>query len=232
MLATRFGAETASDGESHLPDDLRTAFLAIAHPSSVRRNQIVISEGIFSSDVYLILSGRVKVTLFSRRGHEQILREMGPNEIFGELSAIDRQRRSSTVIAVEDTRLAHLSGDEFIRFLAETPRAGLWMARQLSVRIRDLTGKIFALATMPVSIRVQCHLMDRLAAARAAGEQSARIAPFPTHSELAKTIGTHREAVTRELRLLAKEGIIHQNGRELEVLSVPRLEALVMRYIG
>ena len=232
MSTSIIGGEFPRDAENRFPDDLRTAFLARARATGAQRNQIILAEGLLSTDVYLIVSGRVKVTLISRHGQEQILREMGPREIFGELSAIDHRPRSANVVAMEDMRLAHLSGDEFISFLAETPSAGLWVARQLSARVRDLTAKIFALATMPVSTRLQCELMHRIDPRRMGNPEIAKIEPFPTHAELAKTIGTHREAVTRELGLLTKEGIIQQVGRRMEILSTTRLEAMVMRYLA
>jgi CRP-like cAMP-binding protein len=52
---------------------------------------------------------------------------------------------------------------------------------------------------------------------------------MPTHADLAARIGTHREAVTRELNLLAGEGILRQSGRKVEILSVRRLQSLYDR---
>jgi hypothetical protein len=55
------------------------------------------------------------------------------------------------------------------------------------------------------------------------------IADMPRHADLAARIGTHREAVTRELNLLAGDGILRQAGRKVELLSVSRLQALYDR---
>jgi CRP-like cAMP-binding protein len=56
------------------------------------------------------------------------------------------------------------------------------------------------------------------------------IRDMPTHLELASKVGTHREAVTRELNLLKKEGIIRKKGKDLEVLSVSKLRASYNRF--
>ena len=229
MSATVIGAQLRCDAENTLPEALQVAFRARAREIFVRREQIILAEGLHSTDVFLIISGKVKVSLFSRQGRETILREMGPGQIFGELSAIDDQPRSASIVALVDTGLKHLSGEEFIEFLDQTPSAGLWMARQLSARVRDLTEKIFELTTMPVNTRLHCELM-RIRLNDVAGGDTAVIERFPTHSDLASRIGTHREAVTRELGLLTREGILKQAGRRMHILSVSRLRAMILRF--
>src|SRR3546814_14121217 len=70
----------------------------------------------------------------------------------------------------------------------------------------------------------------RLALERPVDGDRCVIAPLPTHMELAARIGTHREAVTRELRLLHQEGIVGQQGRTLEIRSIERLRAALRRH--
>jgi CRP-like cAMP-binding protein len=207
---------------------LRDAYLARARLVKIRRGQTIISEGSETTEVYLICSGRVQISLFSPHGREVIFREMGPNLIFGELAAIDRQARSANVVALEDSQLAHMRGEDFLAFLGEVPQAGLWMSQLLVARIRNLTARAFELATLPVAGRVHSELL-RLA--RETGDEGDRpvIQPMPTHADLAARIGTHREAVTRELNMLAGEGILRQSGRKSEILSIARLQSLYDR---
>lgn len=221
------GERTGREEEA-FPLGLRDAYLARAQLVKVRRGQTIISEGSDTTEVYLIRSGRVQISLFSLHGREVILREMGADQIFGELAAIDRQRRSANVIAVEDSVLAHMRGEQFVEFLGAVPQAGLWMSRLLVARIRNLTSRAFELATLPVAGRVHSELL-RLARATGVDSDRLTIQPMPTHADLAARIGTHREAVTRELNLLAGEGILHQSGRKVEILSVAKLHALYDR---
>jgi CRP-like cAMP-binding protein len=215
-------------GEEPFPIGLRDAYLARARLTKVRRGQIVIAEGSETTEVYLIQSGRMQISLFSPHGREVILRDLGPNLLFGELAAIDRQARSANVIALEDSRLALMRGEDFLDFLGAVPQAGLWMSQLLVARIRNLTARAFELATLPVAGRVHSELLRM---ARETGIEADRleIHPMPTHADLAARIGTHREAVTRELNLLAGEGILRQSGRKIEILSAARLQSLYDR---
>lgn len=228
MSSSIQSAALARDLEAPLPPALKDALLARTRTTHVRRGQIVIAEDTLSADVYFIVSGRVQISLLSAHGRETILREMGSGRLFGELAAIDESPRSASVIALEDTVLAVLSGPDFRDFLANVPQAGLWMAQQLSARVRNLTDKVFEMATMPVSHRLQSELA-RLAAEAGVNDDRSIIAQVPTHADLAARIGTHREAVTRELGLLASEGIVAQAGRKLTINSISRLQTLRAR---
>ena len=70
-----------------------------------------------------------------------------------------------------------------------------------------------------------CHAFGEWSVNR----ESCVIAPFPIHAELAARIGTHREAVSRELAQLKAESIIRQHGRSLHVNSVAKLRVLYER---
>jgi predicted transcriptional regulator len=54
-----------------------------------------------------------------------------------------------------------------------------------------------------------------------------RIVPAPTHAEIANRVGTHREAVTRELNRLLQIGIIERRRDSLLVKDVDRLAQMV-----
>lgn len=223
--------QPGSDGDEPFPAGLRDTFLQLARPMRARKGQIIVSEGADNSDVYLVCTGRVRITMHSPGGREVILRDLGSDCLFGELAAIDRLPRSASVVALELTQLAHMRGEDFLTFLGEVPQAGLWMARQMAARVRDLTDRTFALATLPVASRVQAELL-RLAMTPGAtfgSDDTVSIRPMPTHADMAARVGTHREAVSRELGLLAQEGLVQQNGRTLTILSHARLKQLNSR---
>ncbi|OXE37067.1 MAG: cyclic nucleotide-binding protein [Phenylobacterium zucineum] len=214
--------------EDVLPEALAEAFCALATRIHARRGQMLIAQASNADDVYLILSGRVKFSVFSANGRETILREMGPGCLFGELAAINGQSRSVSVIVVEDADLALTTAVKFRGFLNDVPGAGYWMATQLAARVRDLTEKSSELASLPMAARLVSELL-RLTAPQTAEGDTADITRLPTHADLAARIGTHREAVTRELRRLAQDGFVSQSGRRLTVRSRSALKALLAR---
>ena len=56
--------------------------------------------------VYFILSGLVRITVYSAAGKEVTFRDLGPGDMFGELAAIDGQPRSANACAKTDAHVA------------------------------------------------------------------------------------------------------------------------------
>lgn len=173
----------------------------------------------------------MSASLPSPTGRETIVREIHANQVFGELSAIDYQPRSADVIAVENTQLAVLSATKFVEMISDVPQASLWLAQHLSAQIRLLTSRIFELSTLAAGSRLHCELL-RLAIASGASDDKATINGAPTHADFAARIGSNRETVTRELRLLNDEGVLVQSGRTLTINSVSKLGVLVRASAG
>jgi CRP-like cAMP-binding protein len=187
------------------------------------------SFGDSSNAVYLMLQGRAQATMMSMVGREVILNDLEEGDFFGELAAIDLQPRSATVVALTDCVLASLPGEEFRRAVAEIPAVSLWLARRLTAQVRGLTEKVFELNALRVRSRLHCELFRMC---RHTDGATFTVDPAPTHAELANRIGTHREAITREISQLIDAGILEQQRRRMTILDIPALAALVQSATG
>src|SRR3546814_3190663 len=76
---------------------LPISFLARAATVRARKGQLLIAEGSTADDVYLIVGGRLQISMFAANGRETILRDMGPGRLVGEMSAISAMPRSASV---------------------------------------------------------------------------------------------------------------------------------------
>lgn len=221
---------TGANG-SVLPEPLRSRLLERARLIHVRRNQIVIAAGESDATVYLVVEGAMQASLMTARGREMTFRDIGPGMLFGEIAAIDGRVRSATVAATSDTVLAEVRATDFVDFLGNVPGAGLWLARELAAQLRRTTDDLFAMGMLSVAARIQCELLRLAQEGHREGDRAV-IRGAPTHAAIAARIGSHREAVTRELRALSGIGVIEQRGRTLTVLSMEKLQNEVRRSTG
>lgn len=209
-----------------LPAELAERLWADAMLINAKSGRTLLSLGAKSNNVYIVLKGSVQVTLFSLGGREVILRDLAEGEMFGELAAIDGQPRSASIIALSNCVLASIDAARFRAAISEVPGAALWLARRLTVQVRDLTERVFELNALRVRSRLHCELLRMCGGAGVDGV-SVTIDPSPTHAALASRIGTHREAVTRELGYLVEHGIVRQQRRRMTVVDTRALAQLV-----
>jgi CRP-like cAMP-binding protein len=197
----------------------------------LRPGQIVIGHQDRTTDVFIVLEGTLRVELYSLNGREISLADIGPGGLLGEFAAIDAQPRSASVAATAACALACVAGDTFRRIVLSTPDNAQWLALRLVKLVRLQTERIFELNALAVRDRLHCELL-RLSLDAGVTGNAAVIAPAPTHAQLAARIGTHREAVTRELQFLQKHGILAQQGRQLQVHDVAELAEIVRAAAG
>ena len=188
--------------------------------------QRVISREAEDHDVYLAVSGRVRITAFSAAGRQVTFRDIGAGDWFGELAALDGRPRSADVDALEDSLLASMTPAVFRRLLHQHPVVCDRVLDRLAGLVRDLTARVFDFSTLGVQNRVHAELL-RLAVQTGVRSNAARIDPAPKHSDIASKVSTYREQVTRELSALTKQGMLRRDGGALVIPDVARLERLV-----
>jgi CRP-like cAMP-binding protein len=214
-----------------LPEALAARLRAAASPIVAKSGRTLVSLGAKSDSVYWVVKGRVQVTLFSLGGREVILRSLGEGALFGELAAIDGQPRSATIVALSDCTLLSIDAAAFREAATCDPESALWLARRLTAQVRDLTERVFELNALRVSSRLHCELL-RLCAEADPDAVRVEIVHAPTHADLAARIGTHREAVTREMGDLAERGILTQERRRITILDTRALAQMVEMATG
>ncbi|WP_067732526.1 Crp/Fnr family transcriptional regulator [Novosphingobium naphthalenivorans] len=220
-----------SDLGRYLPDTLTQAVLPHARHVRLKANQIVIGHQDETSDVFVILDGTLRVELLSRNGREIILNDLGPGDLVGDFAALDEQPRSATVTAMTSAELARIPGSAFRQAVFAAPASAEWLTLRLLKILRSLNERVFELNALAVRSRLHCELL-RLALDTGISGNEVTISPSPTHAELASRIGTHREAVTRELSYLAEQGITASAARKLTVCDVTRLAEIVRAAAG
>jgi CRP/FNR family cyclic AMP-dependent transcriptional regulator len=190
------------------------------------KDQQVVSQDMPGNDVHFVAQGRVRVTIFAAGGQEVAFRDLGAGKSFGELSAIDGQARSASVVAVEPSCIASLSRERFWEVLREHPSVTEQLLRQLAALIRNLTERVVDFSTLAVRNRIQAELVRMAREAGVAGNQ-ATLSPAPRHADIASRVSTNREAVARELAELGRKGLVGKRRGALVLVDVQRLARMV-----
>ena len=179
-----------------------------------------------SRDVYFITRGRVRVVSFTFSGKEVALEDLLAGAYFGELAALDGKPRSTSVLAVEDSDIAKISGERSLRVLEKHPQVALKVMRNMAGIIRTSTARIIDLSTLGANNRVHGELLRQARAVSSDGN-TAVLKPIPVHSDMASRASTTRETVARVLSDLSRKGIVKREKESLVICDVETLEEMV-----
>lgn len=183
-----------------LPDHLSRNLFNNATPVRLAPGEALFLAGDDGNGCYRVEQGLLKVTMVSRSGAERILAFLGPGAIVGELSVIDGQPRSASVIAVRPAVLSFLSHAAFEDFAAKHPEIYKALVTLLAGRLRETDAVIAAGSFLPLPGRVACTLLEL---AEAFGQDVGRgrivIGQKIGQSDIAAMSGIARENVSRIL---------------------------------
>jgi len=195
----------------------RATLQKAAQLRAYRRGELIVRQGQPGESFFVIVRGRVSVTILSPEGREVVVGSLGEGDHFGEMALVDDEPRSATVVAQERSELAVLSRDVFFELLRSNFLLARALLRTFSRRLRRANATIEGLASLDVKSRLARYFRE-LAATR--GRKSGggwAVVVRPAQREIADTIGSSRETVSRTMSQMAKEQLIVPKGRVVYV---------------
>ena len=172
-----------------------------------KRSDHVVEYGQKSHSLYIILAGRARVVLANDKGRQVILATLAAGDYFGEMSLIDNEAHSATVVAETQMDVLVLSRDDFLRCLMENPSMSLSVMRGLVQRIRHANQQIASFALRGVYGRV-ANILLSTAVKNDSGELL--ISGKISHVDIAKMVGSSREMVSRAMKDFEESSFIQK----------------------
>jgi CRP/FNR family transcriptional regulator/CRP/FNR family cyclic AMP-dependent transcriptional regulator len=202
--------------EGVAPED-RLSLAKAAALRTYRRGETIVEQGQPGDAFYVIVKGRVAVAIVAPDGREVVLNSLGEGEHFGEMALLDDAPRSASVIAQEKSELAILSRSVFFDLLKSNFVLTRALLAAFSARLRRANATIEGLASLDVKARLARYFRE-LAVTRgrkAGGGWS--VVVRPSQREIADTIGSSRETVSRTMSQMAAEQLIVPKGKAVYV---------------
>ena len=143
--------EQMIDEESHDFDLIKLGFegeqaitseLFFKYGRTYNPKQIIIREGDYGKEVFLIIAGKVVVTEKVKKGSYKVLNSLGPGEIFGEMAMLENTSRSATLIAATPCKLLALTPGNFGKIFKSHPRWAFKILGALGKRIQKAFSQV------------------------------------------------------------------------------------------
>jgi CRP/FNR family cyclic AMP-dependent transcriptional regulator len=192
---------------------------------SLRKNQVVFSQGEPADALYSIQRGKVKLVVVSFAGKEATLSVMGKGEFFGLGSLQQRSLRLATATTLEPSVIVRIERDIMQRELRSHPRLSEVLMTQLLSRTLTLQKDLCTHIFDPSEKRLARVLLKL---SRLGDESQQQVAmPKISHDTLATMVGTTRSRITYFMNKFKKLGFIDY-GKEM-MIHPSRLSAAIQQ---
>lgn len=190
---------------------------------NLKKGDVLFRKGDEGTALYIIIKGRIKITVPSKLGDEITLAILGQSDFFGEMALLDSLPRSADATAVEETLLYVLNRSDFLSFLIHNENAVRAILYALSSRLRKTDDFLTEVCFLNISARLARRLLEMSESLIHENKPGSSMELKLTQKDLASLLGTTRETINRELKILRDRGIV-STSRNL--ITIHNLELL------
>jgi CRP/FNR family transcriptional regulator, cyclic AMP receptor protein len=199
----------------------------IKYASGYPQGAILFVEGQSPRGIYIICSGRVKLSTTSRDGKTLILRIAEEGEVLGLHGCVSGKPYDLTAETLQPCQLDFIKRDDFLKFLQNHGDACLNAAQHLSQNCQNAYEMIRSLGLSHSVSEKLARLLLEWSSDGEKTKEGIRIKVSLTHEEMAQLIGTSRETVTRVLGEFREKNLAQLRGSTLLIKNKAALEQLV-----
>jgi len=183
------------------------------------QNMVVFHKGAAADHLAFVLRGQLQVVDLSEDGRAVGISMLKVGDYFGEMSVIDGQPRSTSIVAAEPSEVAFLPKQTARQLMMHSPLVAERVMTRLTHIIRRSANQR-ALLSIPNAFQRVFVQIQQLAEN---GHQN-RIEILPKQHEIAVMVNTSRETVSRAIHMLQKAGIIAKQGRLILIQKPEQLQ--------
>jgi len=176
--------------------------------------------------IFLLCTGKIKLTISSSGGKTLILRLARPGEVLGLMAAISGTPYEATAETMEPCQLAFIRSDDFSRFIHKYPEVYRAMLRQMSSQYFGTCQQIRNIALSASSRQKLARLLLDWSADGKETSEGTRISVPLTHEQIAECVGSTRETITRILSEFKNRHLVALRGATIVIPDRSALAAI------
>ena len=174
---------------------------------------VIFWEGDVETNLFFLQYGWLKVMKTSPEGREQVLRFLGPGEIFNELGVFAKRPNPATAIALEEAGIWLIPRQSLEQILFSHPHTALQIMENMADRFISLVDLTVDLSLRTVEARLAKLLLEQ------AIEDVIPRRNWLTLTELSARLGTVPDVLSRVICELTRAGLIELDKRQIRILN-------------
>ena len=221
---------TCPHREEHLFCDLSPEAVkhlsSITSPATYPKGAMLFVEGQQPRGVFVLCTGRVKLSTSSADGRTLILRVAEPGDVLGLPGTLSGKSYELTAEVLEPVQTNFITRASFLDFLRAHGEAALRVAQLLSETYHAAVAEMRTIGLSHSAGEKLARFLLDWAADKPEQKGEIRCKLTLTHEEIAQMVGTSRETVTRLFADFKRRKLIEVKGSTLIIRNLPGLERL------
>lgn len=210
-----------------LPESVLAELDEISSPSSYPRDAILFVEGQKPRGVFVICSGRVKLSTGSSRGKSFMVRMAEAGEVVGLPGTISGKPYELTAEALEPVEANFIPRKAFLQLLRQRGEVAVRIAEILSQIYQATLSEVRYLGLSASTAEKLARFLLDLPTNPTQDNGQIRATLTLTHKEIAEMIGASRETVTRLFASFKRERLVKVRGSTVIIANQAGLEELL-----
>jgi CRP/FNR family cyclic AMP-dependent transcriptional regulator len=195
-------------------------------PVDFPRGHTVFAQGEPGDQLYIVISGKVKIGNRSPDGQENLLTIMGASDMFGEMALFDPGPRTSSATTITEVGAVSMDRAALRAWIADRPEIAEQLLRVLARRLRRTNNNLADLIFTDVPGRVAKQLLHLAQRFGTQEDGALRVTHDLTQEEMAQLVGASRESVNKALADFTARGWIR---RDVKTVWICDSEGLARR---
>jgi CRP/FNR family transcriptional regulator len=211
---------------SHLSPEALEEFDAIKYSTNYPARSVLFLENEEPRGVFVLCSGRIKLSVSSSCGKTLILRIAKPGDILGLTSSMSDCPYEATAETLQPSQIAYIRKDDFSRFIKKHPEVYQVVIKQLSSHYSNACEQLRTIGLSASAHEKLARLLLHWSSDGAETKEGAHIKLPLTHEQIAECVGSTRETVTRTLSEFKNRHLVTFKGATLFIPNRAALEAV------
>lgn len=206
---------------SNLTDEEMLEIAHITKAKTFEKGEMVYREGDKGGTLFVLHTGKVKISRLSANGKEQVIRVVGPGEFMGELSLFSALPLTDNAQVIEDSTMCVIEGERLKELMQKYGSIAIKVMDELSRRLEKAENLIESINLDTVEQRIARALLSL-------ADHEGEIILDMTKGDFASHLGMSQETLSRKLSAFQESGYVALFGhRKIKIIDKEALKNMV-----
>jgi len=202
-----------------------TRVVDVAHAKKVPANVVLFEQGAALSNIYLIVSGAIKLQRLSPNGDEKVINILRPGQTFAEAALFSgHSKYPVTAVTVSPSIVIGIQALDYLRLIKDSSALGMNLLAKLSQQLHWMVEEVDRLTLHSATFRLVSYLLSHIPDDE--NERTGVTLLAPKHV-IASRLSIKPETLSRTLKDLSMRGLIKTDGSQIELIEVDKLRQLL-----